>query len=283
MRANDYAKARGELIPVAIGTAIALETLFGVNKERPLKIGERPPFQIHDCIFINMSTIARNLINAMKINIVDLAAMNVLKEMYLSELTTIKSAIQQHTKGKLKIVFYYNDYTKISKLFRGNNFRSGMTDKQLIVYKLEHDLPRTVDPRTFPYQYTNYFIGKDNKFLPSFIKRPLFLTSYPMDLLLNDFSSVSLLESHTGRVKNSLEFNSKFKNKQEDVPFNAVTLQIYGDSSGYILPLDLKSRRAFSDYCKKAGINKYTDFKKFLKITSKASESEIRTLVNKLT
>lgn len=81
--------------------------------------------------------------------------------------------------------------------------------------------------------------------------RPIFLTHVMADLLDHHyFEELKLLESRTGAIKSTRELFRKINSpddKREFIPFNTITLQVYGDNSGLFQPVDIRVRRAFTE------------------------------------
>jgi hypothetical protein len=66
-------------------------------------------------------------------------------------------------------------------------------------------------------------------------RRCLMLTHFAFDLLARNFPQMSLLESHTGKIKTKHQFYTKYhdgKNLQ-NIPFYCGLMQVFGDSEHF--------------------------------------------------
>lgn len=269
-------RTKGEF-PLSIGTSIAIECLLGVNKERTDKSRATPPFNDYQHICINIATISRNIISAIKTDQLDSINERKIKDVIIAEINIIKMLLEEYCGNRISYSFYYNNYKKLNRVLRGGRFKKDYTNKQLYQYLLEKRSCETISTSDVPELIKtdlDIFIGK---------RRTIMLTHQPVDLLLFKNGVVELLESHTGRIKKSNEFNTKLKYGGDDVPFNKVTLQIFGDKNGFILPESSKTRNAVLEAFKKAGINKFTtDEKIMLKKLRETRISEAISAVVKL-
>ena len=75
-------------------------------------------------------------------------------------------------------------------------------------------------------------------------RKALILTHFAYDLLAKGFSSLHLLESHTGTIKNKFMWYTKYLNGKElsSIPFREDMLQIFGDNE-HFRPWPIKARR----------------------------------------
>lgn len=72
------------------------------------------------------------------------------------------------------------------------------------------------------------------------------MTHVPVDLLTGTrFSKLTLLESHTAKLKNKLDWNSKLTNGKDlpNMPFNAMTLQVFGDGGLFFSPMPMAVKK----------------------------------------
>lgn len=92
-------------------------------------------------------------------------------------------------------------------------------------------------------------------------KNAIVITHLPVDLLkYHEFDNLTLLESHTGKFKNKVEWSSKLNISSElrtQIPFNELTLQIYGD--GELIAGRISSiKRQVTELAKKNAWNQST-------------------------
>jgi len=154
----------------------------------------------------------------------------------VEEMTVISSIVQEQTRGKLKVVYYACSYKHLTGLYKGARFKEVKTDKQKFYAALENNCLENV---------FRHF-GKDNDIIHAYDtlitakpKRVLLMTNYPIDLLnISGPTALGLLESHTGTVKTKLRWNTKLNggNNLPRIPFDRMTVQVFGDSGGLFSP-----------------------------------------------
>lgn len=267
-------RSKGD-IPVSIGTAIALECLFGINREKPTPKGLSDPYVYYDHLSVNMCTLMRNIISSMKPEEIPTTTERRFRETLVNEMNIIEQACLEHGNGRITCSFYYNSYKHLNKFLKDANLKTKFTDKQLLHHTLENRIPLQVNPKEFPYDFTNLEITRGKR-------RNLILTHYPVDLLLYKNDVCDLLESHTGRIKKKNEFSSKLKFANDETPFNKYTIQIFGDKSGQILPMDSKTRNIVLEFFNKSSMSKLVDDKRFVKLMKESGIPEVRSIINKL-
>ena len=202
----------GEVIPISVGTAIAIESL---GDPHPM-----PP-----SLWINVRTIIRNLIGAYAN---DLPAEAELLKVLMSEMATINDVVNA-LDSSCKIVWYYTTHKSIEDVFPYAMIKYAATEKQKHYNRLESKLVNSLFNNTKQIRrFDVKILGKrDNAYI---------LTHQPIDLLsLGTFSSLKLLESHTGSLKPPSEWYTKLTGgkKLVGIPFNGLTIQIYGDGNRF--------------------------------------------------
>lgn len=261
--------------PLSIGTSIALEHFFGLVKEDNNK-DNILPYKKYDCVCINLSTLVRNMIASIKSAELKIVTNNDFVITLKNEITIIKQLFEEQTNNRSIVSFYYNHYQGLNKHLKYASFKIRLTDNQSIIQFLEREVPKQINPQFIePFEDTLLMIthGRRNNLL---------LTHNPLDLIFNSLSNVALLESHTGKVKLPTQFNSKLKSAPEHIPFNKITLQIYGDKANQILPMSSKIRNLFSEETKKLGITQFMDSKRFIDRLKLTKLPEIKSLISRL-
>lgn len=264
--------------PVSIGTAIALECFFGDSSDKPLRVGESPPYLSYQCIMANVRTIARNYISSYKAQEMGLIPVGTIYNGLVEEMILINNIVQDQSDGKIVVSFYNNSYTKLTKFLKKVNLRQKYTAKQQYSIDIENKLCELIQANSpslknhFAYEYTNEKMRQGKR-------RNVIITHYPMDLILTDLNP-DLLESHTGRIKKTYELASKLKRAGDNVPFNKYTLQILGDSSGYILSASSAIRNELIKICNDHGINPVTQEKRFKHVVKEHASPELKTLMS---
>lgn len=263
---------------VSIGTSVALECFFGESNDKPLRAGEVPPYLNYQCIMANVRTMARNYISSYKTQDLSTLTIAMLYPEFLQELILIKNIIADQSDNKIVISYYNNSYVKLKNTLKKVNLKDKYTAKQEYTMHLERKLCELLQADSaniknhFAYEYTNDVIRQG-------MRRNVIITHYPMDLLLTTLN-VDLLESHTGRIKKPYEFPSKLKRAGDNVPFNKYTLQLLGDSSGYIMSTASAFRTELLKICSDNGINPVTQEKRFIKVVKTHASPQLRSLVS---
>ena len=224
--------------PVTIGTSHALESIISgprqpYDQDRKVTTINAKPY---DEYWINIFTLVRNIVQSIpgkdQLSLNYEAVCQVLKR----EIEYIRSAITP----TLPVVFYYCQYNDVDKKHKYALFKQDNTPRSKAI--------------------TNAMIGaialcikedKEIKVYPNNIevehsKSIIITTSHAYDLLFAaEFNDAALLESNTGVLKNKPMWYTKLSmgNKNPRLPFNYVTLQLYGDSQLF-RPMDKKLRDA---------------------------------------
>jgi len=198
---------------VSIGTGLALESLFtptapryDVTREIPIKV-KPTDYKVHA---YNVYTLLRNIVAATE----EKDKSNIYRDKKLSEVLIEEvNLIKALYEGlDIEVVFYTEDYEKIYK-------------------KLNY--AKDVKPTRAYDEYvllSKVYKGKDR--LPITIKKALVFTSFASDIM-DKSSNYSLLESHTGRVKDKSTLYSKYhpigKRDMSVFPVNGLLLYLLGD------------------------------------------------------
>lgn len=204
----------GEILPISVGTAIALETL--VKEEKPLKA---------EYLFLNIRTIFRNLYSALE-DPTKAGILNLVDILY-DEMVFIKDVVETKVKGNMIPVFYVCSNKSLNKLFPLAKLKETTTDRQKNYENLERSVMERIVEKP---------LGKKIKIYDCLIKgnnsTAIMLTHYPLELLSSHtFRTLHLLESNTGIIKDKSEWNTKLIKSEtyQNLPFNILTIQLIGD------------------------------------------------------
>jgi len=233
---------------ISIGTGLALETLF-----RDKKLGDKPKLEIYDpkrklpkavnpddyqTHIYNIYTLFRNVIGSIKYNVKDeLAGDSRVHDQLLNDMYLL---IELYNNTTADIAFYLPDYASIYARFdRG---KKGSVYAPYSVHSfIESNIKRLAFPGTV-------IKGKPTGLLPRTAGKILLLSHYTIDLLsVKNIPDLSLLESHTGKIKTKVEFGTKYhpigKRDLTHLPINPKLLYMLGDKT-IVRPYDIKDRRA---------------------------------------
>ena len=206
-------QAFGEKLGVSVGTALALEPiLFDGNKDKIKNI------------WINLRTLSRNFIDSWD----DYTSLDkvALGEMFWLEVIKLDGILRVND---IKVSFYVTQGSeKLQQLCKLAAVRLPKTEKQKGEYYIQENL--------LSYGSNNAFMEKVLKFnfrlMGAQGKDVYLITHNPFDLLSDyEFGNLYLLESYTGKVKTRVDWSTKLLNKE--MPFNILTLQVFGDKSQF--------------------------------------------------
>ena len=221
--------------PLSIGTGLAFETLF-----EPIQTVQDPerlsPPRLDlaslDTMWINISTLFRNLVSALptgefaKVDIYDLVAT------LESEMEVIQSLFAQASEGCVP-VFYYSTYDTLfafekKQSVKALRLRHATTDSQLYYQATWDKVLKVLEQRSDTLRHFK------DALVPDRYEQAVVLTHQPYDLTkFNKFARLDLLESHTGIVKPRYQWNTKYHSVGTEslqmLPFHRRLLLIFGD------------------------------------------------------
>lgn len=230
---------------ISIGTHLALETVFSdrldlYEKEREFKKVDINGYKYH---IFNLYTVVRNLINSCVHKHKDEV---LLDKDFISALSMeIKLINSLYDGTKCEPLLFYPDYSTIYKRYNVNKITAdtSMFKEHMLIRGVLHKYDKIIKSLN---NGKGYKITKINNLKPS--DKILITTNIACDLF-NNFN-LELLESHTGKVKNKYEFNSKYhKIGNQDLsslPFMEDLLYILGDRC-IVTPFGIKIRRLLLD------------------------------------
>ncbi len=244
--------------PLSIGTGLALETI--VFPTLPVYDPERavPYFDEKDtynCFYVNVSTLARNVLSSIPSKDTSLVTAENLLRVLKEEIDSIKSIMEESKKA---VVFYSNDYTEVFKKY-GNSVvvRKPTTEKQIFLNDItEKAIKALVKANDLP-----VFTGSIRQ-VNSAHKGALIMTHQTWDLLsYKAFPKLTLLESHTGKLKTRKDWYTKYfavPNFDMSIfPLQTKLLLILGDHI-LISPKPLDMRKTLCEIAIKGGWNSLT-------------------------
>ena len=233
---------------LSVGTHLAMETLFkwiepfDPEREKPLYID----LSLYSCYYFNLFTIARNLANSFSTekDKVKIYGDKEYPSLLGNEISILRGLFDQIGLG-IKLVIYKCDYSKALKIY--NN---GKGDPETMSYvefvMIENRLNEIIrKEKSVSNQVTVSSFRLPKPPTGTVGSNYLITTSISFDLL--NKGNLSLLESHTGKIKTRDKFYTKFHtigNKDlSSIPYTEETLYIMGDKF-LIRPLNLAYRRS---------------------------------------
>lgn len=261
----------GENVPVSIATALAVESACGVHPEIEVKTA---PIREVKGLWINLRTMVRNLMGSMDKMARAAVTPQDAAETLVEEFSIIESAIVNATQGAVPVTFYHCTYSSLKRMFPKALLKvpSTVLQREYAAFEKDtiaalRDMGSGSDLRAFDVE----LVGTH----PSVF----LVTHLAVDLLSRKFfDKLQLLESHTGAIKQPATWNTKLTNgrKLERMPFNAITLQLFGDGSTQFNAYPVKFKRAVEDI---AEVHKWTPLttkEKMLYGFSKIDDRRIR-------
>ena len=240
-------------IPVTISTSNALESLFAEDKKYN-----------NEVLWLNLRTIFRNLINSINFE-VDFDIEMLVSDM-LEEINIISIFLaENNVKGKNKVILYANSHNKLTKALPNAKVKLPKTEKQIQYHNFEKGVLESIT--NLLDTNDDYSLKTGDYKLEGKDKKAIVLTHQPIDLLSRyKFSDLTLLESHTGNLKRQSQWNSKLTggSNLSRIPFNALTLQIFGDNSTNFYSYSVVYKKVLMDLAKKANWNALTGTDKLL-------------------
>ena len=243
---NPLAQRTTSSFPISIGTALALETLFTGSEpvyDQERVIPEHVDINRYQEFWINCNTIYRNILGS--VNAADQKALmpGDILETLESELELIKELVGSASSNQVKVIYYVNHYKNLAKQHTHSKLRVDSTPKQM-----EYSKTRDLVLNEYLKRHKKDMDIKeyDRLLMPSIKCNALILTHDAYDLLSRkNFSDLTLIESHTGKLKDKSLWYTKFSDSKElmRIPFSIEFLQVFGDSQ-HFFPFPKAAREA---------------------------------------
>lgn len=223
---STYIRALGDY-PLSVGTSRALEGLF--NKEAPLR-NQRLSIKVTK-LWVNLETIVRNAIEAYPSdNILTLPLDDVIDSVF-EDIEALQDVVINESDTRVGLVVYLEDDQERLWVYPHAQWRVATTERQKRIALLNSLAVRQISTTM-----------KEQKMPLNIIKRrpPVshdmvaMLTHHTHNLFWERcFGYLLLLESYTGVLKDTNQWSGKLKgiDDKDQIPFNAFTLQVLGDSA----------------------------------------------------
>lgn len=237
--------------PLSIGTGLMLESIFKPTIDRydnERKIPQGIGIDTFNTHIYNILTIIRNILSAAKIkNILNVDNSQLLVDTVIDETIQL---MDLYSGTKCRPVIYipkYDDVWKTLNLHKKNtndNTQPGI--KWYSEYSLYKKYFKAIADGSYIDRIENVYKFNNLK------GKTLITTSYAVDLLNHTPSQpLFLLESHTGLLKNPLQWQNKYHDVGNRdlsmLPFNQVLVWLLGDSQNMIVPAKLSVRTKILD------------------------------------
>ena len=212
-------------LTVSIGTSLALESSFGIAEA----VQDVTPLKEFTHLWVNLRTLFRNIHGSVSSDVANNVDHRGFAVAMFEEVQVIRERVKENTNGGVEVRFYYCTYKSLATEFPKANLKTLNTAKQHLYNDLEEKSLKEV--KTY-FNAIGQQIDVFDVRLKDLGERVLLLTHLPVDLVVIDgFSTVTLLESHTGKTKTKSQWNSKFSTSMDvsRIPFDRMTIQIFGD------------------------------------------------------
>lgn len=261
---------------LSIATSLALEVTLGTGtapEEKPTTVNELIKF---DEVWFNLRTLARNIYNAVPASDKDAITEHDIATALDQEMTALME-LSQSMCGSKPFVFYVSHNHDIAKKMKHALLRQPTTIKQIhqaecindgikIFLKTIRKREKELKSNPAHQDYESPVHEHDFSVKPKERKKVAVLTNHTLDLLFHEkFKQLTLLESHTGTLKNRDRWYTKFFNGREldFIPFNAATLQFFGDTEVF-KPYKAEVRAELLEIGKARNWNPMTTDERFL-------------------
>jgi hypothetical protein len=222
--------------PISIATSLALEGAIGIYPEKETGINLLKDYRE---IWVNVKTIFRNLYNACD----RASVLNTPVEDFVEGMNTdmehFANVIRDQTQSMTHVVFYICDYANMTLHYPYAHIRGDTTDLQKAYTEaMKKVLQGVLDQQYFEIKLYSHSITDSSS------QKLLLLTHFPLDLFAKGLTNKELLESHTGIIKPSHQWYTKYLNGKElpNIPFRKDLMQVFGDQE-HFRPMSIGIRK----------------------------------------
>lgn len=237
---------------LSVGTSLALESIFSAenpsidpNRIIPQKIN----ISDYQELWVNLSTLFRNILGSLSKEDSNRVLYGELAHCIDYEVELIDFITKTQSNNGVKVIYYANNYQDLQSTYPLARVRTDNTTNQKIYRALHNqaiqsflsNVAKSANIRSFK-----------NKIKNTNRPKALMLTHMPYDLLSKDqFSTLHLLESHTGLLKTPATWYHKYYDGKNlpPMPFNEGLLQVFGDKESFSV-LDIKLKKELIELIK---------------------------------
>lgn len=259
---------------LSIGTSLAIEGILGINDNLIIQ----KPYPIFKCdeLWINVKTLIRNIFQSIPTKERERIQYSDYQETLYEELNSIVDLIHRETNGHVWIRFYYPSHRSIKSRYPNIQLRGTTSKNSLALAKIEQwVMDGSFNKPPHAIEQINLDIDANNQVL--------IMTHQPIDLLhIRNNTSLGLVESHTGLVKSSYQWYTKLKgcSREPRIPFNHITMQIFGDSGEEIQPANIRVRQELLNLSETDKWTQNTSVTNIITSVAKKGSDELKELVS---
>lgn len=259
---------------LSIGTSLAIEGILGINSNLIIQ----KPYPIYKCdqLWINVKTLIRNIFQSIPTKDRERIQYADYQETLYEEFKTIVDVVHRETNGHVWVKFYYPSHRSLKSRYPNIQLKGVTSKSSIALSTIERWIleGNSVKP-PFPIEQVNLDIEANNQVL--------IMTHQPVDLLhIRNSSTAGLVESHTGLVKSSYQWYTKLKgcSKEPRIPFNQITLQIFGDSGDEVQPSSIRVRQEILNLAETEKWTQNTTAVQVITSVSRKGSDELKELVS---
>lgn len=225
--------------PLSIATSLAIESSVGVHPDLPTP--SSMPIRQYDTLLINIRTLYRNIVGAIPKETITQITPTELAVICSEEMEAIPDVLREYAGRPVNVRYYFSNLRSLEKKYPHAVLRTDNTTKQKLYTEALGDMMRLLlkhKADTFKV-FDDHLKGNGNG-------KTLIITHLAYDLLsANDFDSLTLLESHTGKIKPPALWYTKYYQGRDlaMIPFTEELLQVFGDTETFS-PMDIGLRKA---------------------------------------
>lgn len=238
----------GSKIPISVGTAIPFE-------ERVVTDGPVP-----DTIWMNVRTLIRNYWASYSND--NRPSVNSMFKDFLEEMDMIAGSCMSQ---QIEPRFYIPDYSAMNRIIPTAIVKEDTTDNQKAYRTAEKALIDVVRAK-YKDDTSNRVIECRTR-IPGDGSNAWIMTSFPLDLLSRyEWSSLTLLESHTGKLSDHMQWHLKLSKNPDHsrLPFNILTMIVIGDRSNLFRSYSIKYKRVLVELAKERSWTQLTTTTKIM-------------------
>lgn len=218
------------MLPISVGTSLVFESLIAT------------PIHKIDNMMMNIATIFRNAYQAYDTSVRSKLTADQLYQDVIQDLGGIYEVLSRiGTNKSPNMVAYYCSYAGLERRFKLAKLWKPETKIQLHYADLQDKVLKRL------LSQLRGHVRLCDHTMPNGIRNTYVLTHHIVDLVVPDgFGDITLVESHTAALKEKGEWCTKLTggSKLERIPFNPLTLQVFGDNSTNFKANDFKYKTA---------------------------------------
>lgn len=263
-----HGRAVGEQFPISVATA---------------RIFESECFNRDDwekgILMVNIMTLIRNVVNSVPgTNTYQYVRPDIITNAIFEDMSAISKTVEDLFEDDLSVQFYLPDLRNLHKLLPHADIRVPSTSNQVLYARMEDEVTKDFIRQAKSNVYMNVGVS-----LPKMDKHVYLVSHYSHELLSRyEFPCLTLVESYTGKLKDSTQWATKMTNKP-DVPFNKFTLQLFGDNNVLLKQKPIALRRLILALAQENNWTPITTMDKIKSDINKITEREYRTTLLQMT